>query len=368
MEGPRPPHPGEYASLERLVDSVFKPDEPGGMFRHFQPLFNPDNRENLLVAVDAGEVVSHVGMTLRWAVIEGCTVRVACMGAVATYEQYRGQGLASRLFRAACERARADGVDFMMISGDRPMYLAAGATFVGRDRRAFVDAETAEALSLPDLRVDPVRTDDLEACKALYNTKPTRFVRPDDDWEWFFAEPDVDGRPTAWSVVRRRGAVCAYLLHGASLEPNLYRVVEWAGDASSIAAALKPLRDASGAARVRVHLQRGDDVLVGLLEAAGAEMTLSPSWGTFLLIDFEGFMRKLRPLFEARLGIRAAARLSFERNGERFRFQLGSEVHEAEGLTQTTRLIFGHPEENPPTDFLGRLFPVPALWYGSNFV
>lgn len=368
MEGPRPPRPDEYASLACLVDTVFNPGHPGNMFKHFQPLFHADNRDNLLVMSDGGEVVSHVGLTFRWALLNGCTVRVASMGAVATYERYRGQGLASKLFAASCEKARAAGADFMLISGERPLYLAAGATFVGRDHFVFADAKTAETLSVPGIAVDPMRPDDLAACKALYDTKPTRFVRPKQDWVSFAVEPNVCGRPTDWSVVRRAGAICAYILHGNASAPGVRRVVECAGDASAIGAALKPILQTTGATTLRLPVQSGDEPLRSMLKTAGATFEKAVPLGTTLLINFEQFMERMRPFFETRVGQLDAARLTFKQTGDRFRIGLDAQHWDIEGKTHITRLILGHPDEEPATGFLGKLFPVPELWYGLNYI
>ncbi|MDX9972824.1 MAG: GNAT family N-acetyltransferase [FCB group bacterium] len=368
MEGPRSPHPDEYTSLACLVDTVFNPGHPGNMFKYFQPLFQVDNRDNLLVMSDGGEVVSHVGLTLRWAVLGGCTVRVASMGAVATCERYRGQGLASILFTASCEKARAAGADFMLISGERPLYLAAGATFVGRDHFVFADVETAETLALPGISVHPMQPEDLAACKALYDTKPARFVRPREDWDFFAVEPNVCGRPTEWSVVRRNGAICAYLLHGNASAPGVRRVIEWAGDATVVGAALKPILKATAATTLRLPVQHGDEPLRALLQAAGATFEKATPLGTTLLINFEQFMERMRPFFETRVGRQDAAGLTFKQDGDRFRIGLGGEQEIIEGKTRITRLILGHPDEEPQTGFLGKLFPLPELWYGLNYI
>ena len=116
MEGPRAVEASEMPSLSELVDTVFRGAPNNVMFSQYPQLFNEANRDNLLVFVDGGRVVSHYGMVQRWATVCGCTVRVACVGSVATYESHRGQRLASRLMQANVAKATADGADFAMIS------------------------------------------------------------------------------------------------------------------------------------------------------------------------------------------------------------------------------------------------------------
>jgi len=367
MEGPRAIHATEFASLNRLVNAVFGDPDIGDMFTSFPSLFDPRNRENLLVMVDEGEVVSHAGMVQRWASLNGCTVRVGCIGAVATYESHRGQGLASRLFEHACEKARRDGVDFLMISGDRPLYLAAGATYVGRDRSALVGPEAADALGDPDVSVEPLDVHELDACRAAYDAKPARFVRPLDDWRWSLDTRRCAGRAVDWSLVRKGDATCGYLIHRGGPAAGLRQIVEWAGDATAVAGAIRPLIEERGEQRGNIHIQRGDSALRGLLLAAGVELRPVPTSGTYLLINFEQLMGRLRPFFETQIGIEAASRLSFARNGDRFLFGMGEEREEVEGKAEAARVVFGHPELLSE-GLAKRLFPAPSLWYGANYV
>ncbi len=132
MEGPRALRAHELGSLSKLADTVFQSKNDGQMVYQFPVLFGSENHENLLVFVDGGKVVSHVGMVQRWASLAGCTVKVGLIGSVATYEDYRGKGLASQLFAAAAEKAVRDGCDFFMISGGRGLYRRAGAADAAR--------------------------------------------------------------------------------------------------------------------------------------------------------------------------------------------------------------------------------------------
>src|SRR5260221_13879810 len=101
MEEPRAVREDEFESLRALTDAVFRP----GMPEQYPQLFNADNRENLRVCVDAGRCVSHVGMTQRKASLLGVPIQVCCIGAVCTYQEYRGQGLASRCFEDAIAKS-----------------------------------------------------------------------------------------------------------------------------------------------------------------------------------------------------------------------------------------------------------------------
>src|SRR5947209_3284810 len=128
-DGPRAPRPDEWDQLDALVSTIFAPR----MFRRFPQLYNEANRPNLRVVAEDGRIVCHVGMIQREASLAGCRVGVACIGSVATFEEYRGRGFASLAFQDACDKAAADGVDVMLISGGRGLYTRAGCRRFGPD-------------------------------------------------------------------------------------------------------------------------------------------------------------------------------------------------------------------------------------------
>lgn len=367
MEGPRPVAEHELESLARLVDTVFVGGESGRMFHSFPTLFRRDNLDNLLVFVEGEDVVSHVGMVYRWATLGGCTVRVACMGAVSTCERLRGQGLASQLFHAACEKARHDGVDFMMISGDRPLYMENGAAHVGRDRRVVITRDVADMLRLRDVDIRPYQESDLADCMAAYGTKPARFIRPRDDWEAFLSHRQCGGEAT-WTVVRREGLFCGYLIHAPGPEPGSRRVGEWAGDGLMVASALGPLLDECGADRVTLQAQSVDRILVDALDAAGATLAPCTTTGTYLILHFTQLMERLRPYFETILGVQPAARLGFEGDHGHYVIHFEGESLVLENKADVARLVFGQPEGSEHQGFTESLFPVPTLCYGLNYI
>ena len=97
MEGPRGLEPREFKSLCTLVNTVFRGDGVGRMEEQYPLLFAPENYDHLLVMVDDGAVVSHVGALTRDISVLGCRMSTMSIGAVATYESHRGRGLATQL-------------------------------------------------------------------------------------------------------------------------------------------------------------------------------------------------------------------------------------------------------------------------------
>ncbi|MBN2309019.1 MAG: GNAT family N-acetyltransferase [Candidatus Hydrogenedentes bacterium] len=379
MDGPRPLRVEELEALSALEDAVFGHEPAGQMFRMFPYLFSEANLDNLLVFADEAapspaRIVSHVGMTIRWACLGGCTVGVACLGAVATYEAYRGQGLATRLLEAACAKAAADGADIMMISGGRGMYRRVGAADVGYDYRAVVDGPAGQALRRDDVTIAEFAEDDLADCVAAYNAKEAHFIRPAEDWACFLRSGSCMCRMARLDVVRSRGAtcgrgpVCGYFIHSWEAKRNALRILEFAGEQSALAAALPLLMERQKAPCAEIHLQAGDTTLRGILAGAGAAMEPANASGTLLLLDAPRLIRRLQPYVEQRIGRGPAAGLSVAEEDGAFLFTLGNEIFRAENRAAAAEFIFGRHESVRPEGLLGQAFPAPSLWYGLNYV
>jgi GNAT superfamily N-acetyltransferase len=366
MEGPRSLTRVELPSLAVLVDTVFMDGEQGRMARCFPTMFNEANCANLLGFVDQSRVVAHLGMTQRWASLGGALVRVACIGAVATYPEYRGRGLASTLLRTACARATADGVDFMLISGGLGIYRRAGAADFGRDWRVTVPRTVAERLALDGVALRPMVPEDVPFCAAAYAEQAAHFIRPRDDWEWFLQSQTCMGKPVELLLALRNDVPCAYLVCHKPEDDNEVFVVEHAGD--GIAAAVVPLLDRYGARAAAFHVQGTEPGLLHVLKSAGAHCEQEASHGTLLLLNVPQLIDRLRPYFETVVGIHPAKALTVEQSSDQFSVRLGPETATWKSNVAAAEAIFGHWDRPSLQGMLGKAFPVPSLWYGLNYV
>ena len=373
MEGPRPTRPEELPSLARLVDTVFASGRAGTMFGSYPQLFNEPNLDNLLVFVDDGRVVSHVGMIQRWAGLAGCRVRVACVGSVSTYEEYRDRGLATGLFEAACRKAKADGVDLMMISGGRGLYRRAGAADVGCDFVGQVGQTAADLLCDDAVVLDECRALDVAACVEAYGAKRAHFIRPESDWLGLLEARKCMGRHVRFVVARRGGVFCGYFIVADTNDKGARQVIEFAGRDNDVAGALKPLMASCEADTLKVRLQAGDAALKSLCEHAGVAFEAVNALGSLLVLNFSQLMQRLRPFFEAQAGIEATRTLVFDQEGDAFRQDDRFVFAADDGSRRLDRVaaaqfIFGQVHGEPPGGLWARLFPVPTLWYGINYV
>ncbi len=366
MEGPRAVRIEELPSLSRLVDTVFMNGVEGAMFGYFPLLFHVNNLENCLVSVESGDVVSHFGMMYRYACIDGCTVKLAMVGAVSTYEQHRGRGLATEMFRAARAKALADGVDFMMISGDRSLYSRAGAAEVGLDAITTVDANVAKAIASRNVTVAPIEAAGLDACVEAYNRRRARFVRPREEWDLLMRTGCAWCQDVDVVAVLRRDHIQGYFVVGRHAKDGIVQIIEHAGVDDDLAAALRALQRQRKCKGIHLRLQTEDHRLKTLLEGAGASFQTVPTVGTFLILNFAQLMEKLRPRIAARIGTDAATTIRFNEQEGRLAIAAGQSacIEDRAGMA---RLLFGHRDLAPVSGLLGRILPIPTLWYGTSY-
>ncbi len=368
MEGPRRLLAHELPALGRLVDTVFMNGTEGAMNRAFSTLFNAANADNLLVYSDGDRIVSHVGRTERWASLGGCTVRVGCVGAVATDDAYRGQGLASKLLLQACVEAMAAGVDLFMISGGRGLYRRAGAAEVGRDYRATVELAAARELALEAVAIRPFEDGDLPIWMATYQQKLAHYVRPSDDWECALQSRICQTYDADFLTITNDGTPCGYIVCRVSEEDWLCHIMEYAGEARIVAAALAQVAERHDAHALRLVVQGTDPILFAYLERAKFALEPVHSSGTLLIVNLQQLVDRLRPWFAARAGLEAAERLDVLRDGDRFVFTCGDASVELENLAAATEFLFGHHERNRPSGVFAKMFPAPTLRYGLSFI
>jgi predicted N-acetyltransferase YhbS len=387
-DGPRALRADEWPSLNELVSTVFRPT----MFESYPQLFNEENREHLRVVAEDGKIVCHVGMTQRSATLAGCAVEVACIGAVATDEAYRGRGFASAAFQDCCDLAAAAGVDLMLISGGRGLYTRVGCRRVGAYWDYVLDAVPGSAASASegagDYALAPLAAEHLPAVAGLYQAEPVRFLRPPEDWARAFAcRVVMAGKSDFWGLWAGETLVAYVIAHPPRTPrpegaPAIVRVVEYAGDRVAVASALPRLLARYEAEHLRLPVADGDAALRAHLRRAGSEGMPGTAWGTLRVINFPQLMERCRPLLAERLGGRPARALRFSADAPPgsaaggFTIRLGDAALRIPDLGALASYLFARPGEEHEQvtgpaalkTLLAGALPLPALWYGITYV
>lgn len=374
MEGPRGLRPDELEAVRALTGAVFRPS----LVDEYPQLFNEDNYENLRVAFDGERCVSHVGTTRRAASLLGCQIRVTCVGAVSTLKEYRGQGLASACFDDAVAKAYEDGVDLMIVSGNRTLYRMRGCLVVGHDSRFNLSPESAAAVAqhvgLP-VTVDTMTMAELPLVMACYRQEAVRYIRPLDDYRYTLQAHRAMDAPSEFLVIRERGEFRGYVLMGQARDGRA-QLVEFAGDRRSLLAALPEIVNRYSLTGLHWQVLRHDELFQSLCTGAGLEATPVPTSGTVKLINFPQLMERMHPRFEELLGCADAAPLGFGQRDDGYVFHYGGDELVLD-RDSATRLLFGTVAGDETAvlkghgklaDVLRTILPLPCLWYGLNYV
>ncbi len=338
------------------------------MFRQFPTLFRPANRENLLVFSEKGRVVCHIGMTFNTLCISGCLVRVACVGAVATAEDCRGRGLASRLLDHAAAHARERGALLMLISGGRGLYLRAQAVPVGQHVEMLVPPEAGARLGAAGISMRPFEEEDLPVWQDLYRARSARYLRPPEDWADFERTRLCIGRPVDWWTIDAADAPCAYCV----VEPRQGKpalVHESAGDQWVLAAAIPALLKHYAPSAIGLRVHPCEAALQRWLLSAGARQQPPGEDETLLVLDAVGLAAGLWPFFEEKAGRGTTGRLmaaGTRDGGLVLRMDCGGE-RTCGGPAETARFLFGSPGSAPEPEW-APLVHVPLPAYGLNFI
>lgn len=372
VEGPRPARLDEREALRGLVNSVFRSGGRGDMFGQFPVLYADENLENCRVILVDGQPVSHVGCIVRDVVLGGPVASVACLGSICTREDCRGRGFSSTLLDG-CERTLRDrGVDLVLISGDRGLYLRRGARTVGRELRYEVTRQAATRI--PTIIEETVQGGIAEAStlSQLYASKSVRFVRTDDDWRrWLSAGRCENGTLAPLIGVSGGGAV-AYVVHNCT-SPRQEKVhtAEWAGTPAAIAGLIGLLAGTLDIGYVEVIADSiGDAGLIRLLDDIGLTGIATTSDRTVKVLRPSALFEKFRP----HLGPDARD-MRVTDVGEGMRLSLGRDAIEL-SVEEVARAFFGDPDNMLPTkirsagalgEMLSRSLPFPLPRYGYNF-
>lgn len=376
MEGPRPLKPEEFGSLCELVNSVFRPNGAGRMETQYPLLFAPENFDHLLVMVENGRVVAHVGTLTREVSILGHRLKSISIGAVATLPTHRGGGLATQLMKVAIQKGREEGSHLMLISGGRGLYRRLGATDAGLYARF-----NAHRSVLPSGPVDIALATESEipGLIRLYAHEPVRYIRSATDFHFnLHSKWNVD-RGGELFTVSGKGTLLAYVATqrpnpASSREANRVYLVELAGSRMAIAQALPALIGWYGVDRVELITPVTDGDTARILSAYAVLPTLEGFPGTNLVLLPEQFLTAFAPYIEAMLG---PNRLKWHVSAEEITFTC-----EGQSLRVTAstlgQLWFGTVEPDsdprlslpvgPLREALDWILPIQLPWCGLNYV
>ncbi|WFD11301.1 GNAT family N-acetyltransferase [Tepidibacter hydrothermalis] len=114
----------EFEDVIKLINKVFRVSRGYNptMQQEFPLLLNKDNINNMIVIKENGKIVSDVNYLIQDVLIQGINIKVASIGAVCTDPEHEGKRYSSKILDKVEEKMHDDGVDIVLISGDRSLY------------------------------------------------------------------------------------------------------------------------------------------------------------------------------------------------------------------------------------------------------
>lgn len=387
MEGPRALKATEFDSLCTLVNTVFRGDGVGRMEAQYPLLFAPENYDHLFVIVDEGVVVSHVGALTRDISVLGCRISTMSIGAVATYESHRGQGLATQLMEEAVRKAVAQDAVVMPISGGRGLYTRLGAKCIGqyalftvpRDMLPAGDDPGVGKTAVAETDIQRAGPEDLHEMTRLYAEEPSRYVRSTADLRMAVDAAWICDRDGETVAIREEGRLMAYAgiqkrRPDREDEARRARLAEIAGSRSALLRALPCLYDRYDVDYLEIVTTASDIELASLLRPHGVTAVPQGFTGTVLVLQPERLLQILEDYIADVLGRDV---LTWDVSAESVVFRCGDKDH-AVATSDVGALVFGvvSPDEDPIETIppgllrtaLESVFPVQLPWYGFNFV
>jgi GNAT superfamily N-acetyltransferase len=136
-------------------------------------------------------------------------LRTGFIGTVSVHPYARGEGYMKALMPYAVERARADGVDLLILGGQRQRYNYFGFESAGCKLTFHVTAtnlrHTLSDVSADGITFAPLTREDVAFCLALYQTLPIHADRTEEDFQRCAAMWNMPCR-----TVRRNGELIGY--------------------------------------------------------------------------------------------------------------------------------------------------------------
>jgi len=359
VEGPRPIQPEEYEATMRLVNAVFH--SPHGMAQALPLMFGPANQHHLWVVIEDGQPVSHIGLTVKPAVLGGVQVLVAGLGAVGTHPEYRGRGYASLLLQAVFDQAEREGADLAMISGGRGLYRRVGCAKLGR---VHPGAFSSSELLGPAVAVKPYQGD-AAPFATLAAGEPVRWMRDRADWELLLGQNPLARYRWIRCYVEAEGQPVAYVVLKHYQESGKAFFTEWAGDRLAALGAVRRIGEERGISQVMAGVAHHDQQMLAALFGEAVPAAQGDGM-TAKVLNLPRLLEKLpgRP-----------AGLACGGDRERWVLRLGEEELVLEGEAPCW-LVWGQveaegdylPPPGPLRTALQQLFPLPRLCYGLNYV
>ena len=239
---------------------------------------------------------------------------------------------------------------------------------MGLDYRALLSRNQAQCLRSTEYLIRPYEPSDLPFWMETYERRCAHFIRPLDDWNWALETRLCQSFESEFLSVTLDGTVCGYTVSYVSSRDGACVIAEYAGDTAAILSVLGLLMERHDTQSMWMHVQGTQIALLDALARAGVRADRVHSKGTLLVLNFPQLIERVRPWIASRAGMNSATAICVREEDGHVRIQIGNEGIDFASRADATEFVFGNHERGRGQGVFARVFPVPSLWYGLNYV
>lgn len=388
MEGPRAARVDELPLVESLSNEVFRnfEDATQSMFQEFPDLYCEENIDNIRVIVEDGKPVSNVNYLPSTVSIYGCNINIASLGGVATLKEYRGRGYASMLLDDCLNKMSKEGVDVLLISGDRRLYRNIGSMPAGLRYDYSITGNNGNKspnnLSNNcntcnfNIREFNAQTSDrkcFEKLVDLYRQESIRFVRHYDKFYELLNSSKFVMKKSAQKkiyIIEDKGNYKAYFY--MVIDGNTATIYDCAGPRELIIDACSKLVEEYGLESIKGRLMTYHQSAIDFCRKKNIPLEEKRLTGTIKIVNFKGFMESLKQYFYEIYDNKFVNNLEFINDDKGACFSYNGYKCIIFNKAKLNDMIFGGaevcredflPESNFDVfaDFFSRVFPIPFV-------
>ncbi|HEX7434071.1 MAG TPA: GNAT family N-acetyltransferase [Anaerolineaceae bacterium] len=385
MENIRPATPSDLPELIKLVNAIFISEDKNSVWMEekFPTFLSEKNLEHLYLQTDGGRPISHAGYYSSSVIVDGALIHVGSIGSVCTHPDYRGHGIASLILDEVEAMARQEGIEVLLVSGERSLYL----------RRQCIQVGHFTEVTLENIQPDPANRgaevdlveynpDWLTSLEAVYAQEPVRFYRSLDEFGTLLSA----GQKTFFNLdcktylIRDGEAARAYF--SMTIRDGWAEAGEYAGDRRLLNQAFRQVMVKDSLRTLRIPLPSSDP-LVPLLQGPCITQKPAKQLGTVKILNATALMDSLRPYFLQHVPPSILNAMQWREQDGQVSLVCGGDRLVFDDPTQLTRLVFGYEESTAMAEpiatflarhpeagqFVSRALPVPLPWAGNwNFI
>lgn len=367
MQGPRAARKEEFKDVIALINKVFR--HSGGhnptMQQEFPLLLNENNIDNMRIIVEDGKPAADVNFLKEDILIEGSKIKAASIGAVCTDPDYRGRGYASLVLDDVEKKMRRDGVDIVLISGDRTLYTRRKCCKVRNFYECIVNSEKNN-----NVEIIEYNKEFLDEMVHLYNRQSTRYYRSYGEFEILLEAATIPWGAFTYKkyVLLKNGEFEGYIvLRIIDGEVKYGQVIEALGEKNLVHSALSKLASELELDHIKVYCDLKDN-FARLFNSDNKKIAYME--GTVKIINFVSFTENLGDYFRQYVSKEILDNIEIMESDNKYLFKINNELLEIDDLEILTRLIFeGNGEklvslEDKPLleSFIKNVFPIPFVW------